>query len=35
MAETIFKFGGWYVVYELVSSAFLAMAAWGLGFFGI
>jgi hypothetical protein len=34
MVEIICKFGGWYVVYELVSSAFLASAAWGLGFSG-
>ncbi len=34
MLETICKFGGWYVAYEVVSSAFVAMAAWGLGFSG-
>jgi hypothetical protein len=34
MVFTICKFGGWYLVYELASSAFLAATAWGLGFSG-
>ena len=35
MLVTICKLGGWYLVYEFVSSALLAAAAWGLGFNGI